>query len=524
MNLASGLVPGGRRIAGRLAGERRPQAAIAAVALATAALAGVAVAELEVSDLRLPLIAIFGAVLGGASIAGLNRLLVCVGGLIYVLALHVVYVGVVVPAYGYTGLTDAGADVVSWVVVSLIALYPLLFLPVRLTRPSEVVIWLLFLVGYVPTTLMPLYILGPDVGPVLPLEILVAIGFGGMLAMERLPRRALRWRGLSEIGFTRLALVSAIGSLAFLLVFFGIPTQIPDFASVYDARADFGAIQATVPGAGYVVAWAGNVIFPLALAIGLVRRRIPVVILGAGGELLIYSLQGSKAVLFAIVLVPLLAIAVRWGRNRFGVWLAWASVATVGASVVATAVTGSLWPVALTVVRLVALPGQLASYYYDFFTSHEPYLLSHSIFRAFTDSPYASDPPFLIGGLYLHSVVDANANIWADAMANFGLPGIIAFSAILGGILWLLDSFAEGKEFVLVAAMVSVAAFTLANGALLTAILTNGIGLAIVLVALMPARQPSRPPDDPPEPADPPDPPQEIFEGWLRFAPPSDSD
>ena len=521
MNLAHGLSPGGRPLAGRLSNVPTRQAAIVLSALAVAALAGIAVAELEVSDIRLPLIAILAAVLGGAYRAGLNRFLVCVGGLAYVLALHVVYVEVVVPAYAYTGLTDAGAALSSWVVVSLIALYPLLILPVRLARPSEVVVWLLYLVGYVPTTLMPLYILGPALGPVLPLEILVAIGFGGMLAMQRLPRRALPWRGLSEAGFTRLAMVSAVASVAFLLVFFGIPTQIPDFASVYDARADFGAVQANVPGAGYVVAWASNVIFPLALAIGLTRRRYRALILGTGGELLIYSLQGSKTVLFAIVLVPLLVIAVRWSRNRFGVWVAWFGVATVAASVAATALTGSLWPVALSVVRLVALPGQLASYYYDFFTSHEPYLLSHSIFRAFTDSPYTSDPPFLIGGLYLHSVVDANANIWADAIANFGLPGIIVFSVILGGMFWLLDSVGEGKEFVLVAAMVAVAAFTLANGALLTAILTNGIGLAIVLVALMPTRPPDPPPDVVP---DPPPPQLEHADGWLRFAPPSASD
>ena len=78
--------------------------------------------------------------------------------------------------------------------------------------------------------------------------------------------------------------------MVFLLVFFGIPTQIPNFVTIYDVRAQFGATQANLPGAGYVVAWAGNVIYPLLMALGLSHsRRLPL-FLGIVGELVIYSL------------------------------------------------------------------------------------------------------------------------------------------------------------------------------------------------------------------------------------------
>jgi hypothetical protein len=94
----------------------------------------------------------------------------------------------------------------------------------------------------------------------------------------------------------------------------------------------------------------------------------------------------------------------------------------------------------------------------------------------------------LIGSVYFHSASnDANANIWADAYANFGYAGILCFTLLLAILLWLYDSMAASSRDVQVAALaIGLPAFALANGGLLTSLLTNGVGLAMLLIYLMP--------------------------------------
>ena len=83
--------------------------------------------------------------------------------------------------------------------------------------------------------------------------------------------------------------------------------------------------------------------------------------------------------------------------------------------------------------------------------------------------------------------MESNANLWADAYANFGYVGIFLFSVLLAIVLWLYDSLASRCDRRLAALAIGLPAFALANTGLLTALLTNGIGLAMLLVYLMPS-------------------------------------
>jgi uncharacterized membrane protein YgaE (UPF0421/DUF939 family) len=95
----------------------------------------------------------------------------------------------------------------------------------------------------------------------------------------------------------------------------------------------------------------------------------------------------------------------------------------------------------------------------------------------------------LIGARYFHSASnDANVNIWADGYANFGYAGILCFTLLLAILLWLYDSIAASSRNTRVAALaIGLPAFALANGGLLTSLLTNGVALAMLLIYLMPS-------------------------------------
>ena len=113
-------------------------------------------------------------------------------------AFHWVYVEWVVPVYGYSGLINRGADPASLAAVTFAAALPAVWLPIRLARPSEVVLWFLYLFGYIPASIIPIYILGPDLSAVLPFGVLLLIGFAALGLMQRIPRTAPSWSGLGS--------------------------------------------------------------------------------------------------------------------------------------------------------------------------------------------------------------------------------------------------------------------------------------------------------------------------------------
>src|SRR6185437_6613284 len=137
--------------------------------------------------------------------------------------------------------------------------------------------------------------------------------------------------------------------------------------------------------------------------------------------------------------------------------------------------------------RMTGMPGLLTGYYYEFFSDHPKALLGHSIFKSIVHYPYPLEPRQMIGYVYFHdSGMSANANFWADAYANFGYIGILCFTLLLAGVMWLYDSSSAGRNLTVTALVIALPAFAVANSGLLTSLLTHGIGLAMVLMYLMP--------------------------------------
>ena len=76
-----------------------------------------------------------------------------------------------------------------------------------------------------------------------------------------------------------------------------------------------------------------------------------------------------------------------------------------------------------------------------------------------------------------------------SSFANFGYAGLVGFTLLLALVLWLYDSMAAGRDRRVAVLVISLPAFALANAGLLTSLLTHGIGLAMLLVYVMPAEQ-----------------------------------
>ncbi len=283
--------------------------------------------------------------------------------------------------------------------------------------------------------------------------------------------------------------VIVLGMYALVIARYGLRLRPPSTTNVYDVRTEYKLARSQ---GGVLVAydllWLGQVIHPFLLAYGLTRRKSWAVAAAMFGQLLLFSTTGLKGLVFGLLLVPALLLAVRdrGEGSGFSLLVVWGAVALVGLGTLEAVALGTQYVNGIAVRRSIAVPGLLTGWYYEFFSQNPRAWLAHSVLRGVVSAPYDQPPPQVVGYAYFGPRLHANANLWADAYANFGMLGVFAFTGVLAGILRLFDRLARGADLRLVASLVVIPAVSLSNSALLTTILTHGLGLAILLAAALP--------------------------------------
>jgi len=408
----------------------------------------------------------------------------------YVASVHWSYVSIISPEFAYNGALDRPASDGSLLVAVIVAILPALWLPIRVSRPSQVALWILYVLGYVPTILIPYYVLGTGFRGILPFTVTVAVSFGLLCALTAI-RLGTTWAPRFPMRtYENFIIGVAIALAAYIILAFGFSFSLPALANVYDVRSSFdqAVASSSLPLVAYVVDWSLYVASPLLILLGIRSGRVGMFVGGLGLELLVYSTTGYKSALLSVLLViPLLVLLTRRLRPAFGLGLPLAGFALVMGSAAWDQISNSTVASFLFIHRTIALPGQLAADYYDLFSSHHQFGLTQSVLSFLGPTPFDLPPARLIGAVYFGDPSeDANANLWADAFANFGLAGIVVFTLILGLVLIWLDSAAIGRDLRVTGALAGLMAIVLSNSALLTTILTHGLAFAIVLIYLMP--------------------------------------
>jgi hypothetical protein len=408
----------------------------------------------------------------------------------YVAAVHWSYVTIISPLFAYNGALYQPASDGSLPFALFVAVLPAVWLPIAVSRPSQVAQWVLFVLGYVPTILFPYYVLGTGFEGILPFTLAVAGSFALLSAISGIRLGGTSRPTIPMRTFENMAIGLALLLAAYIILAFGFSFSLPSLGNVYDVRSSFdqAVINASLPFVAYIVDWSLYVASPLLMLLGLRSHRYGMLAGGLALELLVYSTTGYKsAVLSFLLVVPLLVLLARRFRGAFGVSLPAAGAILVLGSVAWDQISGTILASFLFIHRAIALPGQLVADYYDFFSNHRQFELTQSIFAFLGPTPFDLPPPRLIGAVYFNAPSeDANANLWADAFANFGLVGVIAFTITLGLVLIFLDNAATGRDLRVTGPIAGLMAIVLSNSALLTTILTHGLAFAIVLFYFMP--------------------------------------
>ena len=406
---------------------------------------------------------------------------------LYVASYHYSYKYLISPAYSYQGFVYQPLGFYVVLTAYILSLLPVMFMPLHLRKPSSFVVWMLYLMVYVPSLLTMAFVLGRplyEMGPFL-LSLLVSMLLLALvvrfpiipLPMPRIPGW-LFWGGLG---------VYLVGSYGLLIDVFGF-NGLASLSNVYDVRLK---ARATLAGAGrlvgYQLRWLSEAINPYLMATGLSEKKTWLFVMGAIGQVIIYSFDATKSTLGSIVLIAAVFFLVtRSFRLR--------------ASSLALAFTALFWVVALAdgmyrvgltgllTRRLFAVPGLLTSVYYDFFSSHDRFYWLHTTYAKLlgmsgSNYPDYKSPGFLIGDVFFGNPEgNANANLWADGYANAGILGVLLVTVIFMAILWIYDSVSFKKDIRVALLLIAMPTFAITNTSLLTALLSHGWLPAIFLL------------------------------------------
>lgn len=405
----------------------------------------------------------------------------------YAIALLLAYSYFVAPTWSYLGYIDNG---VAWLWrgwALLLCVLPVAWLPTGKPRASHIIVWLVYLLAYIPSQLVPYLTLSPPSRLILWSLTLVAAMWLLCVPTKRPIRTTISLVVSPELFWLALGTLFAVIVVGAYLLGARLNAGVFSIADVYTTRFQFRGQEASLPGLGYVVYWGANVVNPFLIGFGLVRRRWFLLSAGIVGQLLLFSLTGVKETLFSPIFIALLILALSPKRSaRLG-----RSLTLMMLTLIALAAFlshfGNTILMFLFVRRTMGTPGLLSAYYFDFFSRNAPTLFSHNVLKLVLTNPYPEGPPFLIGRVYFNSpVMSANASLFADGFAGFRYVGVLLEAALASLFLRLLDEAASGRDLRLLAAPLGLTGLGLVETGISTALLTDGMLLTFFLILLMP--------------------------------------
>ncbi|MDF1503031.1 hypothetical protein [Roseisolibacter sp. H3M3-2] len=274
-------------------------------------------------------------------------------------------------------------------------------------------------------------------------------------------------------------------------------------ADVYDQRAELRDRAAELGKVFFYAAnWTGAVVAPFLIVIGLHTRRwwLPVAATALAVASFVASSNRSNAIAIPAAIGGYYFLRMTRGRH-LGALMGVGFCALTGALLMAdvylgVTFNGTLIPAVSFQIfhRTFTNNGYLTAIYLDTFFSRPPALYADSFLR-WVPGPTLEAPVPIIAGATFTDVLGnfANANLWADAYANLGYPGL-AFSAVFTALVfWAYDGFASRADRVVAAALLVVPATVLANTATQTALTSNGLMLLFPLVLGVAARRSPEP-------------------------------
>jgi hypothetical protein len=410
------------------------------------------------------------------------------GTIVLALLLQWIYREIVWPKYAYLGYTYRPPEMFDYILAIGIAAGIAATLPTRISKPSHLVLWVVFIVAGAPSILVPHYL--PILDKSEALTISAQVGFASLLLNVLGPRsvfgRLMPRRISNPVGFWSCIFAVTAVTYAYMAVTVGLGLRAPSLTDVYDVRFEYRDNLAAAGLLGYLIPMQANVLNPVIMLRGIYSKRPLWIIGGFVGQYAIFSASGLKSVILSTPALLLFAYLFRRNQRPAGASIMWGTVGGVfAAGGLDRLFGGDAWT-SISVRRFLITPGLLTGAFFHIFQPLDKAHWAYTFLSPIVDYPYSTSPPFLVGRLFFdRPELRANASLFADGYANWGFAGLVVEALVMVLALWAIDSAARGMPVAVSALIFAVPGIALANSSVFTTLLTHGMaaGIAVCLFA-----------------------------------------
>jgi len=416
------------------------------------------------------------------------RLQLLLGAILFSCLFNYVYIAIVSPTWAYMGLTFAQPPIHSIILASLLALLPIVWIPLHLTRPSYIIYWFIYVVVYIPSMFLPHYMQMQDHFDLYLINFSFFISFYILGLFYKVPLRIIARPNLSwDSWWFFVAAAAGIFYIAVMVVYGGRL----QFSGLYniELRLETRGLDTNIL-TNYGHAWLANVINPMLLTLGLLRKKPLLFFIGVVGQIILFMTAAQKMVLLSVVLIVFLFFITKAKRYNFGLLfiLGMSSLLIFIILLKLYESDFSFIVQSLVGLRLFSMAGFMTAVYSDFFSQNPWTFWSHlKGISSIIEYPYDLSLPFLIGTFMGNVENSANAHAWAmDGIAAMGLVGVLTAGLLMGFIFYLLDCFATGLDPKLAGLSIVVHGAAISNTSIMSTFLGGGLFFHMILLWLIP--------------------------------------
>ncbi|MEQ1509310.1 MAG: hypothetical protein ABL909_02780 [Sphingopyxis sp.] len=306
----------------------------------------------------------------------------------------------------------------------------------------------------------------------------------------------LPYIGVSNQGIYMYTIVAIVMiALIAQAAFGGLENFNLDIEKVYDFRRE-SAIRMP-PIFAYVYSNVSSTLIPTLVVMAIKLKRYDLLALSLIMTIFMFGMSHHKSVLFGPIFVAMLYLLFSIPILRSYIFWAFMAIPILSLMEIAYVRANSdgvdfAYATSLIIRRVLFVPGMADGAYIEFFSQNVKYYWSYSSILSWAiDSPYNMPPPFVIGFEYFADLdTSANTGIIGSGFANAGLLGVTLYAMITGLLISIFNYYGEKIDRAVVAAISLTTVFNIFTSTdLLTAFLTHGLLLLIVLLALYPREQ-----------------------------------
>lgn len=360
-------------------------------------------------------------------------------------------------------------------------LLPLLWLPVRPKKPSDMAVWFLYMFSYAPTTFICFHVMkNPFPNGI---WLLLTLLFGLVcIDLARRHRLRLSHQVRTQIVLPLDSIIFAFSIALCIYILYLASFQFNlNFANVYERRLE---VRDSAPLlSGYILALGRSVIIIFSVYLILAKKKrlflVTLIILSLG----LFSYDGTKNSIFVPAFLTLTCLLLK--RERSNLVLNLILLLAILISIIEFWAFDSIVTSTVFTRRVFAVPGFLNSLFWEHYSEHSKVMMSDSIGQYWSGASGATSPTFAIGERYFgNPETNANTGIWMGSYAHFGFAGVVIVSVIAGFILGLIDNLTKEKFAVLGFLACSYIGILWCEQMLHTSMLTGGVFYILIFLSV----------------------------------------